>query len=119
MEKFLLKHVCNKKGEASTSLAGWKVDPSVYERLWSFYFSEKEGRLYRSFGKKWYSKESYIYEVYSMIDDDETRYSFDKVRDIEELPMDAIPVTIIAKKNEWYLESHYEAEYRPPTANRF
>ena len=39
-----------------------------------------------------------------MIDDDETRYPFDKVRDIGELPVDAIPVTIIAKENEWYLE---------------
>ena len=35
-----------------------------------------------------------------MIDDDETRYSFDKVRDIEELPLDVIPIIIIAKENE-------------------
>ena len=115
--KFLIKHLCNKDGKAYIPLAGWRVDPNTYERLWPFYFSEKEGYIYRSFRKKWYSKETYTYEVYSMIDDDETRYSFDKVRDIEELPVDAIPVTIIAKETEWYLEGYYETEYRPPTAS--
>ena len=35
-----------------------------------------------------------------MIDNDELRYSFDKVCDTGQLPVDAIPVTIKAKQNE-------------------
>ena len=49
-----------------------------------------------------------------MIDNDELRYSFDKVRDTDELPVDAVPVTIIAKENEWHLDGYYETEYKPP-----
>ena len=51
-----------------------------------------------------------------MIDNDESRYSFNKMRDTGELPVDAISITIIAKQNEWCLEGYYETKYKPPVA---
>ena len=88
--------------KAYIPLAGWRVYPNKHERLYPFYFSEQQGYLYRSFRKRWYSNETCNYEVYGIIDNDESRYSFDKVCDTGQLPVDAIPVTIKAKQNEWY-----------------
>ena len=72
-KKFLIKYLCNKDGKPYIHLAGQRIDPNICERLWPFYFSEKEGYLYRTFQKKWYSKETYTYDVYGMIDNDESR----------------------------------------------
>ena len=84
--KFLFKHICNKNRKAYTHLGCWNIDPNTYERLWPFYFSEKKGYLYRGFRKKWYSNESYTYEVYKRIDEDNTRYFLEKHSDKDQLP---------------------------------
>ena len=76
--KFLLKHICNKQRKAYNPLGCWNVDPDKYERLWPFYFSAKTEHLYRGFRAKWHSNETYTYEIYECIDDNTTRYSFDK-----------------------------------------
>ena len=47
--KFLLKHICNKQRKAYIPLGTGNINPNKYERLWPFYFSEKQGYLYRGF----------------------------------------------------------------------
>ena len=51
-----------------------------------------------------------------MIDNNESKYSFDKVCDTGHLPVNSIPVTIEAKQNELHLKGYYETEHEPPTA---
>ena len=70
--------------------------------------------IYRGFRKKWYSNETYIYEVYECIDDNETRYFFEKSSQVSKLPNDAIPVTVEIQKEEWHMPAFHETMYKPP-----
>ena len=56
--------------------------------------------IYRRFRKKWYSDETYIYEIYECIDNDETRYSFEESSQVSKLPYNVIPVTVEIHKEE-------------------
>ena len=94
----MIKHICNKQRQVYKNLGCWNIDPNKSERLWPFYFSEKMECIYRGFRKKWYSDETYIYEVYECMDDNETRYSFEKSSQVSKLPYDAIPVTVEIQK---------------------
>ena len=94
----MIKHICNKQRKLYKNLGCWNIDPNKSERIWPLYFSEKMEFIYRGFRKKWYSNETYIYEVYECIDDDETRYSFETLSQVSKLPYDAIPVTVEIQK---------------------
>ena len=74
-------YVTSKERHTYIPLGSWNIDPNKYERLLPFYFSEKQGYLYSGFRAKWYSNETYNYEVYECIDNNELRYSFDKYCD--------------------------------------
>lgn len=113
--KFLLKHICNKQREVYNPLGCWNVDPNNFERLWPFYYSEKTGYIYRGFRTEWHSNDNYTYEIYESIEDEPTRYSFDKRDETNQLPTDAIPVLIEPTKTDWKLEQYHESIYQPPT----
>ena len=65
-----------------------------------FTFQKKQGYLYGGFRTRWYSNETYNYEVYQYIDNDKSRYSFDKSCDTDQLLTDTIQITVKVGQNE-------------------
>ena len=111
--KFLKKHICNKKLEATVKLYSWDVDMNHYERLWPFYYSDQYACIYKSYRTHWYSEDHYTYEGHKWIQDD--LYSFESSFKRHQLPSDAVPVMVWEeRKLGWRVPTAAATIYQKP-----
>ena len=115
---FLKKHVCKNQRKATIDLGCWDVDFNKFERLWPFYHSSKYKCLYKSYRQHWYSGETYVYEGHKWIADQ--TYSFEpSFKQCNELPHDAVPVTVCESETGWHVPIRHKTIYKPPEPRPF
>jgi hypothetical protein len=85
-------------------LGDWNIKANESGRLWPFYYSCAEDKLYRSYREEWHRQGSFYYDCHSRNETD--TYDYATTENIELLPVDAVPTDVMDTEEGWRLSGH-------------
>jgi hypothetical protein len=85
-------------------LGDWNKTANNSDRLWPFYYSCKEDKLYRSYREEWHRQGRFNYDCHSR-NETET-YNYTPTDNVIVLPEDAVPTDVMDIEEGWRLSGH-------------
>jgi hypothetical protein len=85
-------------------LGDWNIPANESDRLWPFYFSRTEQKLYRSYREEWHRQGNFYYDCHSRNEKD--KYDYTPTENIDSLPVDAVPTDVMDTEEGWRVSGH-------------